>query len=278
MSTLGTIGIASSTIAFSTDTAAAVTAAAEVEGLGYATLWLPGGQGNNVTLVEQVVRGTDSLVVANGILSVDQVPAAEVAATYAALAADHPGRYLAGLGGAHGARPLDTLGAYLDALDAAQPAVPADGRILAALGPAMLRLARDRAAGAYPYLVTPQYVTDARAVLGPDRTLAVLVTVIPDRDPAAARGAARESIRFLTTVPGYARNLARMGFTTDDVADLSDRLVDQVTAWGDVEAIAKRVAEYLSAGADQVVLQVNDAIGGESESTWWRRLADVLLH
>lgn len=277
MSTLGTIGIASSTIAFSTDTGAAVTAAAEVEGLGYATLWLPGGQSNNVTLVEQVVRGTDSLVVANGILSVDQVPAAEVAATYAALAAGHPGRYLAGLGGAHGARPLDTLGAYLDELDAAQPSVPADGRILAALGPAMLRLARDRAAGAYPTLVTSQYVTDARAVLGSDRTLAVLVVVVPERDPAVARGVARESIRFLTTVPGYVRNLARMGFTTDDVADLSDRLIDQVTVWGDVETIAKRVAEYLSAGADQVVLQVNDATGGEPESTWWRRLAGVLL-
>jgi alkanesulfonate monooxygenase SsuD/methylene tetrahydromethanopterin reductase-like flavin-dependent oxidoreductase (luciferase family) len=117
---------------------AGVTAAAakELEELGYSTLWLHGGRGNNLTQIGNVVRSTSRIGVASGILSVDEVPASEVTAAHAALAPTHPGRFVVGLGGAHGAKPLATLNAYLDEI---QPVVPASERILSALAPADAR-------------------------------------------------------------------------------------------------------------------------------------------
>jgi probable F420-dependent oxidoreductase len=146
--------------------------------------------------------------------------------------------------------------------------------VLAALGPSMLALARDRASGAYPFLVTPSYVTDARATLGQDKALAVLVMVMPTTDREAARQAAGTPLDFLTKVGGYRRNLLRQGFSESDIDDLSDRLLDGVTAWGELDSIADRVAEYRAAGADQVVLRV---LGADDERAWQARLAEALI-
>jgi probable F420-dependent oxidoreductase len=222
-------------------------------------------------MLDAAVRATTNIPVATGIIPVDSVPAADVIATYRALQRDHPGRFIVGLGGAHGSRPLATLNAYLDALDAA--GVPADSRVLAALGPNMLALARDRAGGAYPYLVTPSYVTDARAALGADRMLAVLLMVMPT-DREAARRAVAQPLDFLTKVGGYRRNLLRQGFSESDIDDVSDRLLDGITAWGELGAIAARVAEYRAAGADQVVLRI---LGADDEQAWQARLAEALI-
>jgi DNA-binding CsgD family transcriptional regulator len=101
--------------------------------------------------------------VASGIISVDRFGADEVSALYTGLQATHPGRFVVGLGGAHGPHPLQTLTSYLDRLEA----VPATARVMAALGPKMLDLARRRAAGAFPVLVTPGYTAGARSL--PDR-------------------------------------------------------------------------------------------------------------
>ncbi|MCR6482680.1 TIGR03620 family F420-dependent LLM class oxidoreductase [Amycolatopsis sp. OK19-0408] len=243
-----------------------VETAVELEELGYGTLWLPGGQGSNLPLITEVVRGTTKIPVASGILPVVRVPAADVARAYADLPA---GRFVAGLGGAHGPRPLATLNSYLDELD---DTVPASARILSALGPKMLELARDRAAGAYPYLVTTDYVASAREILGPDRQLAVLFNVVAETDPATAREAIRAgSLRFLSGVPGYANNLRRMGFTDADITGLSDRLVDGVTVWGGFDTVVARLREYVEAGADQVVVPVADL-----PREWWPRLVEAL--
>ncbi|GAB2998495.1 TIGR03620 family F420-dependent LLM class oxidoreductase [Amycolatopsis acidiphila] len=246
-----------------------VATAAELEELGYDTLWLPGGQENNLARVADVVRATSGITVATGILSVDQVPAAEVARTYATLAETHPGRFVPGLGGAHGAKPLATLRAYLDELD---PVVPASARILSALGPKMLQLARDRAFAAYPFLVTPDYVASARELVGPDTRLAVLLSVVAEADPVPAREAVRGgSLRFLAGIPGYAANFRRMGFTAGEIAGLADRLVDGVTVWGDFDTVVGRLREYRAAGADQLVIQL-DGLPRE----WWAGLATAL--
>jgi probable F420-dependent oxidoreductase len=253
----------------SADPAVAAATAAELEDLGYSTLWLAGNQGNNLPQIRNVVRGTARVAVASGILSVDQVPAAEVAAAYTELEKTHPGRFVAGLGGAHGAKPLATLNAYLDELD---PAVPRSRLVLSALGPRMLELARDRASGAYPYLVTPDWVASARKRLGDEPQLAVLLDVIPESDPARARETVRAgSIGFLAGVPGYAANFRRMGFGDDDIALLSDRLIDGVTVWGDLDAIVRRIGEYRAAGADQIVVQM-----GRLSKEWRARLAEAL--
>ncbi|MCK9896805.1 TIGR03620 family F420-dependent LLM class oxidoreductase [Frankia sp. AgB32] len=247
----------------------------EAESLGYSTLWLPGGQGNTLPAIDAVVRGTERIQVASGIIPVDVVPAPEVAQLYAELEQAAPGRFAVGLGGAHGPRPLRTLGAYLDRLDSEEPVVPAASRILAALGPGMLNLARERAAGAYPYLVTPEYVAGVRATLGPDKALAVLLAVVPGADADTAREIARQPLRFLTTVPGYRNNFLRMGFSESELASLADRLVDAVVAWGDLDTIVARVGEYHAAGADQVVLgNLGDWNG---PGGWLGRFAEALL-
>lgn len=278
MTLAGAIGIAGLGLDATAEPAAELDAAQRLAELGYQTLWLPGGQGNNLAQISRVVRGTKGLRIASGIVSVDQVPAAEVAATYAALAAEHPGRFLVGLGGAHGPKPLPTLNAYLDELDSVAPVVPASDRILAALGPRMLELARDRSAGAYPYLVTPDYVAEARALLGDGPALALLVPVLPVADPSAARELARASTGFFTNIPGYRKNFVRMGFTEADIGGLSDAFMDAITVWGDVDAIAARIGAYLAAGVDQVVLGIRlpaDAPAGE-QAAWEARLAEAL--
>jgi probable F420-dependent oxidoreductase len=266
MTTLGPIGIASSN-PYTDDAAVVADEAQRVESLGFSTLWRSG----NLPMLAAAVRATARIPVATGIIPVDSVPAADVIATYRSLQRDHPGRFVVGLGGAHGARPRKTLNAYLDALDAA--GVAPDSRVLAALGPNMLALARDRAGGAYPFLVTPSYVTDARAALG-DKTLAVLVMVMPTADREAARQAAAAPLDFLTKVGGYRRNLLRQGFSESDIDDVSDRLLDRITAWGELDAIATRVAEYRAAGANQVVVRL---LGADDEEDWQARLAEALI-
>ena len=267
MTSLGPIGLASSN-PYSDDAAVVADEAQRAERLGFSTLWRSG----NLPMLAAAVRATTTMPVATGIIPVDSVPAADVIATYRSLQADHPGRFLVGLGGAHGARPLAALNAYLDALDSA--GVPVGSRVLAALGPNMLALARDRACGAYPFLVTQTYVKNARAMLGDDMTLAVLLMVVPTTDRGAARRAAATPLDFLTKVGGYRRNLLRQGFSEPDIDEVSDRLLDGITAWGDLDSIAARVAEYLAAGADQVVLRI---LGADDEQAWQARLAGALI-
>jgi probable F420-dependent oxidoreductase len=138
--------------------------------------------------------------------------------------------------------------------------VPVTARVLAAIGPRMLRLARERSAGAYPFMITPDYTAQARAVLGQDVSLAVGQLAVVERDPRRARELARGPLRFLTGRGGpYADSLRRIGFADDEIAALSDRLVDAVVAWGDVDAVAARVGEHRQAGADQVALSVVDS-------------------
>lgn len=266
MISLGPIGLASS-YPYTDDAAVVADEAQRVESLGFSTLWRSG----NLPMLDAAVRAATRIPVATGIIPVNSVPAADVIATYGALHRDHPGRFIVGLGGAHGPRPMKTLNAYLNALDDA--GIGADSRILAALGPNMLALARDRAGGAYPYLVTPSYVTDARAALGADKALAVLLMVMPT-DHETARLAAATPLDFLTKVGGYRRNLLRQGFSESDIDDVSDRLLDGITAWGELDAIAARVAEYRAAGADQVVLRI---LGADDERAWQARFAEALI-
>lgn len=160
-----------------------VDTAVELEELGYQTIWLTGGPLESLSQIADVVRATKRARVATGIISVDRFGADEVSALYADLQATHPGRLAVGLGGAHGPNPLQTLIAYLDRLEL----VPPTARVLAALGPRMLDLAGDRAAGAFPVLVTPDYTASARSRLGDDTTLAIEQLVVVEPDPQRAR-------------------------------------------------------------------------------------------
>lgn len=251
--------------------------AVELEGMGYSTIWITGGQLQTLDPLARTVRATNSVSVGSAIIPADVYGAGAAAAAFADIDATHPGRFIAGVGGAHGPRPLQGMRAYLDELDAADPPIPASGRMLAALGPRMLELARDRTAGAHPMLVTPEYTAQARAALGAASTLVIGQLVSIERDAAVAREAARAPLRFLSGVGGYTSNFRRMGFSEPEVAGLDDRFVDSVVAWGDADAVAARVTEHLDAGADQVAIGVLATETGPAPMDQLARLAGRLI-
>ncbi|MEV5988041.1 LLM class F420-dependent oxidoreductase [Streptomyces sp. NPDC052051] len=255
-------------------------AAAELEELGFGAVWL--GASSAVRHAVPLIEATSRLTVATGIQSIWQYEAAETAAHWAELEKAHPGRFLLGLGVSHAVRadqyrrPYSAMVGYLDALDAA--GVPAGRRVLAALGPKMLELSRDRAAGAHPFLVTPEHTARAREILGEGPLLAPETKVVLDTDPHSARAKARGSLAVYLGLPNYTKALRQFGFTDDDFADGgSDRLVDALFAWGDDDRIRERIGAFRSAGADHVALQVVvDQPRDFLPRADWRRLADLL--
>lgn len=255
-------------------------AAGELQELGYGAVWLGGSSAARHAV--PLLEGTDRLVVGTSIQSIWDYEADASAAAFAEVEAAHPGRFVLGLGVSHAKladqyrRPYSALVAYLDALDEA--GVPTGRRVLAALGPKVLELSRDRAAGAVPYLVTAEHTAQAREILGAGPLLAPELKVVLETDPARARSLARETLAMYFALPNYTNNLLRLGFTEDDLADGgSDRLVDAVFAWGDENRIRDRINTFHEAGADHVALQVVDETprnGLQRES--WRRLAELL--
>ncbi len=251
--------------------------ALELEQLGYSTIWLPGGQIDNLDRIAAIVRATTAIPVGSAIISPDVYDAAAVAALYAEVQATAPDRFIVGLGGPQQPPSMRALHDYLDELDGAETPVPAQRRILAALGPRKLELARDRCAGAIALLVTPSYTASARRTLGADSTLVIDQIVVLDTDAARARETARGPLRFLSGVGGYVANFARMGFTQADISHLSDRLVDELIVWGDADTITARIKEHLAAGADHVVLGVLNTGDQPRPIETARQLADNLL-
>ncbi|MGW1603677.1 LLM class F420-dependent oxidoreductase [Streptomyces eurythermus] len=241
-------------------------AAAELEELGYGAIWLGGN--STADHAAPLIGATRGVVVGTSIQSVWQQDAATTAAGFAGLEAAAPGRFALGLGVSHGPlvkdyrRPYAAMVEYLDELDRA--GVPAERRVLAALGPRMLELSRDRAAGAIPYLTTPEHTERAREILGAGPLLAPELKVVLESDPARARETARAYLARYLELPNYTNNFLRLGFTEADVADGgSDRLIDAVFAWGDEARIRERVTAFHEAGADHVALQVVTANTGE---------------
>jgi probable F420-dependent oxidoreductase len=230
--------------------------AADIERLGFTTLWIVGGQLDRLDRLADLVHATERAVVGSAVIPPEVYDAAAVTAFFRGVEADAPDRFLVGLGSPHSERPLTALGDYVDQLDAADDPIPPGRRILAAFGPRALDVARDRFAGAMPALLTPDYVTAARERLGPDRMLSVGLYVVLDGDGGAARATAREPLTFLVGLPAYVKSLRRQGFSDDDIAGLDDRMVDALVAWGGPDDVAQRAQELRAAGADHVHLTV----------------------
>ncbi|MBL7499754.1 TIGR03620 family F420-dependent LLM class oxidoreductase [Frankia sp. CNm7] len=269
------------------DPAESAEAAAELEELGFGALWIPDMGGPMFGAVENLLAATSRVVVATGVLNLWNCAAAEAAASYASSSAAHGDRFLLGVGVSHAVavdagepgryrRPLTAMATFLDGLDTADPPVPVDRRVLAALGPRMLELAAKRARGVHPYLVTPEHTRRAREAVGRDALVLPEQAVIlcATADEAHAIGGAW--LRGYLSLPNYANSLVRLGYAPEEVRSVSDRVFDAMIAWGDEDAIMRRVREHHAAGADQVALQVLTADQRAFPREEWRRLAAAL--
>jgi probable F420-dependent oxidoreductase len=247
--------------------------AAELEDLGYGTLWYGEVVGREaLTKAGLLLAATKRIIIATGIANIYARDPVTMAVGQKTLAEAYPNRFLLGLGVSHvplvenmrGHRydkPVPTMRAYLDAMDKAPyQAVPPTSkppRVLAALGPLMLKLSAERADGAHPYNSTPEHTKQARELLGPDPYLCPEQAVVLEIDPAKARAIARKFLAIYLGLPNYTNNWLRLGFQESDISGGgSDRLIDAVVAWGDLKTVLNRIREHHSAGADHVCIQV----------------------
>ena len=271
-------------------------AAAELESLGFRAVWIPEAVGREpFASAACLLSATKKMVVATGIASMYARTAATMQAGQKTLTEAFPERFLLGIGASHGNmvkalhkqsydKPYSAMVEYLDTMDAgmfaaAPPSTPTH-RVLAALGPKMIKLAGERADGAHPYFTTPDHTKVAREILGAGPMLAPEQAVIFETDPTKAREIARKFMGTYTRLPNYANNLLRHGFTQDDIKGAngqpSDKLVDAICAWGSLDVIRQRIKDHLDAGASHVCVQVlrDDLLALPSEE--WRELATLL--
>jgi probable F420-dependent oxidoreductase len=267
----------------------------EIDGLGFGALW----SGESATGREALSNAaltlawTERMVVATGVASIWGRDASGAASAHRMLCESFPYRFLLGLGAGHEGhvkargheyddKSLTAMRQYLRGMDV-QPAgllppppVPPP-RVLAALSPGLLELARDHAQGAHPFFVPPEHTHMAREILGGGRILAPEQGVLLEQDPETARSILRGEMKSRLGDPNYRKDLMRLGFTDGDFADGgSDTLVDRLFAWGSVENVAARIEEHISAGADHVALYVLRANSGTVPIEEWRALAAIV--
>ncbi len=259
----------------------------ELEELGWPAVWIPESEGREaLTHAGFLLSATERLTVVNGIAQIWSREPRWTRGAALLLADAYPDRHLLGLGfgaGKPGVKPLRAMNDYLDALDAGKDVNPAPRapmrRILAAYGPKMLELARDRSAGAHTYHVTPEHTAQAREILGAGPFLGVEHAVLFETDPAKAREIARAHLHLYLTSEYNVAKFRRLGYTEEDIdgGRGSDRLVDDLVFWGDLETITAKLGQHLDAGADHVGVQVVGVEPGTSAVPHWRRLAEALL-
>jgi probable F420-dependent oxidoreductase len=233
----------------------------EIEALGYGAIWAGGSPAAELSWVDPILDQTDNLKLATGIVNIWTAEAGPVAESFHRIERAYPGRFLLGIGVGHPEahqqyrKPIDALTDYLDKLD--EYGVPKDSRVVAALGPKVLKLSAERAAGAHPYLTTPEHTAEARKLIGPEALLAPEHKAVLTTDPEKARAVGRKALEIYLNLANYLNSWKRLGFTDEDVAKPgSDRLVDAVVAYGTPDEIAARLKEHITAGADHVAVQV----------------------
>lgn len=268
-------------------------AAAEIEKLGYGAIWIPEAMGREAfTSAGILLAGTKRIPIATGIANMWARDPMAMAGAQKTLNEAYPDRFLLGIGVSHAPmvglrghaydKPLSAMRAYLDAMDAAPymsvpPSVPPT-RVIAALAPKMLKLAAERTAGSHPYFVPPEHTAVARQTMGQGPLLAPEQAVVLETDATTARAIGRAHMSIYLGLPNYVNNLKRLGYSDDDIANGgSDRLVDAIVAWGDVDAVVKRVRAHHDAGADHVCIQVLPQNPLTLPLEEWRRLAPALL-
>ena len=271
-------------------------AAIELEELGFKCVWVPEAVGREpFASCALLLAATKNLTMATGIASMHARSAMTMAAGWKTLVEKFGDRFLLGIGASHQhlaekvhqsnyAKPYSAMVEYLDAMDNsvffAAPPATAPRRVLAALGPKMLKLSAQRGLGAHPYFVPVEHTAGAREILGADALLAPEIAVVFDTNADSARATARKHMLTYNRLPNYANNLLRLGYQQSDVAGEdkmpSDKMVDAIVAWGTLEKIVDRINAHIEAGANHVSVQVLSSNVGELPSAQWRELATAL--
>lgn len=244
----------------------------KIEDWGYSALWLPEAVGRDpFATIAYLGAKTSRLVFATGIANLYARDAMTMNALRQTVGEMTGGRFVLGIGVSHGhlvagvrgheyGKPVTTMRNYLESMSkalfmAAKPAVEPPV-VLAALRPKMLALAAEKTQGAHPYFVPPEHTARAREILGKGAILAPEQKVLLCTDPAKARGVARAAMKIYAGLPNYQNNLKWLGYDDSDFGGgISDRLVDAIVAWGDEDAIRKRIQAHYDAGADHVCIQ-----------------------
>jgi probable F420-dependent oxidoreductase len=264
----------------------------EIESLGYGSVWVPEAVGREPLVNSALLlSATQRITVATGIASLHARTAMTMQAGWKTISEAFPGRFVLGIGVSHQPmvegvhrvaydKPYSTMVSYLDAMDkgiyvAAGPTTPPQ-RVLAALGPKMLRLSAERGLGAHPYFVPVEHTPVAREALGPDALLAPEQAVVFETDPGKAREIARRFMSTYLGLPNYTNNLRRLGWTEEDIAGPTDKLVDAIVAWGSLDDIAARLRAHYDGGADHVCVQVLPAEQRGLPMAEWRELATLI--
>jgi probable F420-dependent oxidoreductase len=290
---LGRLGIWSRELRFG-EAAEMRSGAAELEQMGFGTLWVPGGfDGPLLEICADQLGATSSVAIATGILNVFGHDPADVAREQAEIDERFPGRFLLGIGVGHAKflspeaqeqsrRPLEVISRYIDELERHAPAATAPARVVAALAPRMVQLARERTLGVHPYMVPVSHTAQVRAALGDGPLVLTEQSVVIGTDLDGLRASARLDLALYLTLPNYVRTWGRLGYGADDLAGGgSDRLVDALYALGTVEQIGERVREHIAAGADHICLRVvtNAPMTGAGETlprAAWRELSALV--
>ena len=244
--------------------------AQKVEACGYGALWINEAIGRDpFSHLGYLAGETSKIVLATGIANIWARDAVTMAAAQKTLAEISGNRFLLGLGVSHAPlvegvrghqyqRPLSYMRNYLEKMAVAPYDAPAPTErppiVLAALREKMLGLAGEKADGAHPYFVPPAHTRRARKILGAGKLLAPTQAVLLEIDAARARAGAREYMKYyVPRLPNYKNSLLELGYTEADFENgCSDRLVDDIVAWGDVSKIKARLQEHYEAGADHV--------------------------
>ncbi|MFD8001692.1 TIGR03620 family F420-dependent LLM class oxidoreductase [Streptomyces mirabilis] len=258
----------------------------ELEEQGWRSLWIPELLGRDaLTHAGYLLSCTEQMRIINGIAQIWSRGARWAYGAALLLADAYPDRHVLGLGfgGGQGAasKPLASMTAYLDEMDALQTPNPLPKapmrRIMAAYGPKMLELARERTAGAQTYHVNVAHTAQARDILGPDAFLGVEHAVLFESDPDKARAIARKHLHIYLNTPYNIAKFRRLGYSEEEIAGGSDRIVDDLVFWGDLDTIVEKLHAHVEAGADHVAVQVIGIEPGESAMPYWRLLGEALL-
>lgn len=244
----------------------------ELEELGYPMFWFGEGPGYRESFAHAatLLAWTRNALVATGIASIYVRDAMATMNGARTLADAFPLRFVLGVGVSHRGMmadrghtygpPVATMRAYLDEMSAIvyRPPAPVTSPplVLAALGPEMLALAAQRADGVHPYLTPPAHTALARKIVGPNLLVAPEQAFLLETDAERAREVGRTFVSYYLRLENYRRNLLRLGYTEADCSrGGSDRLIDDLIAWGEPDDALGRVIAHLEAGADHVCVQ-----------------------